>query len=351
MSTVPRREDLNLLEPTTIITGGAGFIGSHLAERLAAAGQKLILVDNLSTGQRSNVEHLLGPRCTLVQAQAAEALTDPALLRGVTRIFHLAAAVGVKLVVDDPAAMIRNNIDETDVVLRAAQRIGATVLITSSSEVYGKCPVLPLQEDMELVYGPTTASRWSYGLSKALDEHLALDLARRTGLRSVVVRLFNTIGPRQVGRYGMVVPRFVTQAVAGKDLTLYGDGQQTRAFCDVRDVTDALARLLDHDEAYGRVFNVGSTRQVTIEQLADRVIRRVADDGGPTVDKAFVSYEAVYGEGFEDPPHRLPDMARLREAIGFAPAFDLDTTLKELVGAELTRVGAAASSPLRKEPA
>ncbi|MEM6856152.1 MAG: NAD-dependent epimerase/dehydratase family protein, partial [Planctomycetota bacterium] len=257
---------------------------------------------------------------------------------------HLAAAVGVKLVVDDPAAMIRNNIDETDVVLRAAAKAGAAVLITSSSEVYGKCPVLPLREDMELVYGPTTASRWSYGLSKALDEHLAIDLARRTGLRSVVVRLFNTIGPRQVGRYGMVVPRFVTQAVAGKDLTLYGDGQQTRAFCDVRDVVGALAGLIEHEDAYGRVFNVGSTTQITIEQLADQVIEQVAAAGGPRVGKTFVSYEAVYGEGFEDPPHRLPDMTRLRDAIGFRPKVDLAQTLRELIAAEQARVSLAESS-------
>ncbi|MEO0515000.1 MAG: NAD-dependent epimerase/dehydratase family protein [Planctomycetota bacterium] len=320
--------------PQTIITGGAGFIGSHLAERLLDAGHRLILVDNLSTGRRSNIEHLLGDRCQLIEATAADALADPALLDGVKRVFHLAAAVGVKLVVDDPAAMIRNNIDETDVVLRAAAKAGAAVLITSSSEVYGKCPVLPLQEDMELVYGPTTASRWSYGLSKALDEHLAIDLARRTGLRSVVVRLFNTIGPRQVGRYGMVVPRFVSQAVAGHDLTLYGDGQQTRAFCDVRDVVTALAGLIDHDDAYGRVFNVGSTTQITIEQLADQVIEQVAHAGGPRVGKSFVSYEAVYGEGFEDPPHRLPDMTRLREAIGFSPKVEFSQTLRELIAAE-----------------
>lgn len=328
----------------TIITGGAGFIGSHLAERLLDAGQELILVDNFSTGRRSNIEHLIGDRCRVVEATAADALSDSTLLDGVKRVFHLAAAVGVKLVVDDPAAMIRNNIDETDVVLRAAAKAGAAVLITSSSEVYGKCPVLPLQEDMELVYGPTTASRWSYGLSKALDEHLAIDLARRTGLRSVVVRLFNTIGPRQVGHYGMVVPRFVTQAVAGKDLTLYGDGQQTRAFCDVRDVVGALARLIDHDDAYGRVFNVGSTTQITIEQLADQVIEQVVEAGGPRVGKMFVSYEAVYGEGFEDPPHRLPDMTRLRDAVGFSPKVELPQTLRELIAAEQTRAKLAGSS-------
>ncbi|MEM1107937.1 MAG: NAD-dependent epimerase/dehydratase family protein [Planctomycetota bacterium] len=338
------QDESDSLENKTIITGGAGFIGSHLAERLLDRGHRLVLVDNLSTGRRSNIEKLLGDRCELVEASAADALRDPATMQGVTRVFHLAAAVGVKLVVDDPAAMIRNNIDETDVVLRAAADAGASVLITSSSEVYGKCPVLPLREDMELVYGPTTASRWSYGLSKALDEHLAIDLARRTGLRSVVVRLFNTVGPRQVGRYGMVVPRFVAQAVAGQDLTLYGDGQQTRAFCDVRDVVRALSELIDQTDAYGRVFNIGSTTQITIEQLADRVIEQVAEAGGPRVGKSFVPYEAVYGEGFEDPPHRLPDMSRLREAIGFEPRIELPQTLRELIAAEQGRIRLGSSS-------
>ena len=181
-------------------------------------------------------------------------------------------------------------------------------------------------------------------ISPSQDGSIVADLARRTGLRSVVVRLFNTIGPRQVGRYGMVVPRFVTQAVAGKDLTLYGDGQQTRAFCDVRDVVGALAELIEHQDAYGRVFNVGSTTQITIEQLADRVIEQVAAAGGPRVGKTFVSYEAVYGEGFEDPPHRLPDMTRLRDAIGFRPKVDLAQTLRELIAAEQTRISLAESS-------
>ncbi len=321
------------MEPVTIITGGAGFIGSHLAERLLAAGQRLLLVDDLSTGREANVRHLLGDRCRLVQSRASDALRDKALMRGVDRVFHLAAAVGVRLVVDDPAAMIRNNIDETDAALRAAADAGASVLITSSSEVYGKCPVLPLREDMELVYGPTTASRWAYGLTKALDEHLALDLARRTGLRAVVVRLFNTIGPRQVGRYGMVVPRFVAHACAGEDLTVYGSGQQTRAFCDVRDVVDALAKLLDQPEAHGRVFNVGSTSTLTIDHLADRVIAGVEAAGGPRVGKRYLPYEAVYGEGFEDPAHRLPDLSRLVETIGFAPRVTLDQTLRELIEA------------------
>ena len=240
--------------------------------------------------------------------------------------------------------MVRNNVDETDAVLRRAMELEAVVLVTSSSEVYGKCPVLPLREEMDLVYGPTTASRWSYGLSKALDEHLALDLARRSGLRAVVARLFNTIGPRQVGRYGMVVPRFIEQAAAGRPLTIYGDGRQTRAFCDVRDVADALARLSTCADAYGRVFNVGSTRQVTIDELANLVSAAAVTAGGSAVAKQHLPYEAVYGEGFEDPPHRLPDVTRLEQAIGFRPRYRLEQTLRQLMADELAHQDARPAS-------
>ena len=322
------------MEATTLITGGAGFIGSHLAERLLQgdARRRLLLVDNLSTGRRQNVAHLLSEhadRCRLVEIDAAVAADDKLLWAGVDQVFHLAASVGVQRVVDDPAAMMRNNVLTTDAVLRAAGRHGAAVLIASSSEVYGRCPVLPLREDAELVYGPTAASRWSYGMAKALDEHLALDLAHRTGLKAVVVRLFNTIGPRQIGHYGMVVPRFVDQAVAGQSLTVYGDGQQSRAFCDVRDVTDALARLIEIPSAVGEVFNVGATTALTIQQLAERVLRAA---GHPDDAWEAVPYEAVYGDGFEDPPHRLPSVEKLDRALGgFRPQWDLDATLTELV--------------------
>jgi UDP-glucose 4-epimerase len=314
------------------ITGGAGFIGSHLAERLLAQGRSVLLIDDLSTGRQENIEPLLGERCRLIEGRTSDVLrNDPSVLSRVQQIYHLAAAVGVKLVVDDPAGMIVNNIDETIDVLRAADAAGASILITSSSEVYGRCPVLPLREDMELVYGPTTASRWSYGLTKALDEHLALDYARRCGLRSVVVRLFNTIGPRQVGRYGMVVPRFVQRACAGQPLEVYGDGQQTRAFCDVRDVVRALTDLLDEPEAHGRVFNVGSEQQITIEALAMLVINRVAEHGLPRVPIKRLAYEAVYGKDFEDPPHRLPDVSRLRDTIGWSPVIPLEQSLDHLI--------------------
>lgn len=310
-----------------IITGGAGFIGSHLAARLKAAGTRLTLIDNLSTGRRSNIENLLDDTCVFIEADACKAVADPKLWEGVDKVYHLAAAVGVQRVIDDPAAMVHNNVEQTAAVLDAARKADAAVLIASSSEVYGKCPVLPLREDMELVYGPTTASRWSYGLTKAIDEHLAIDMHRRFGLRAVIVRLFNTIGPRQVGHYGMVVPRFVERAVAGQTIDVYGDGTQTRAFCDVRDVTRAMTELMAKDDCLGRVFNLGSDQRVTINELADRIIKLAG--GGAS--KRLVSYEKVFGPDFEDPAHRLPDVSRIREAIGFKPTYTLDQTLAELI--------------------
>lgn len=316
--------------PAALVTGGAGFIGSHLVERLLSLGHRVVIVDDLSTGRRENVEPLLaGGRCELIVAKADEALRTPALLRErrITQVYHLAAAVGVKLVVDDPAGMIRTNIGDTLTVLESCADAGAAVLVTSSSEVYGKCPTLPLREDMELVYGPTTASRWAYGMTKALDEHLAIDYARRRGLKAVVVRLFNTIGPRQVGRYGMVVPRFVAKALAGQPLEIYGDGNQTRAFCDARDVVRAMTGLLAEPACFGQVFNVGSRRQVTIDALADMVLALT----GGTAGKRRVSYEAVYGEGFEDPPHRLPDTSKIEAHVGWQPKVKLEETLRELV--------------------
>ncbi len=322
-----------------IITGGAGFIGSHLAAGLKADGVSLVLVDDLSTGSRDNINGLLDDRCLFVHDKADHALADPALMRGVGQVYHLAASVGVQRVIDDPPAMVRNNIDQTEAVLAAARRAGASVLIASSSEVYGKCPVLPLREDMELVYGPTTASRWAYGLTKALDEHLAIDMHRRHGLRVVVTRLFNTIGPRQVGHYGMVVPRFVAKAVDNEVIDVYGDGTQTRAFCDVRDVTRAMAELIANPDCFGRVFNLGSDRRVTINELADRVIKLA----GSTAGKRLIPYEQAFGPDFEDPTHRLPDTARITQAIGFKPEIDLDQTLAELITLRRDHLAAAAA--------
>jgi UDP-glucose 4-epimerase len=324
----------------TIITGGAGFIGSHLAARLKAQGLDLTLIDNLSTGSRDNIADLLDNRCRFIHADASEAVADPDLWDGVGQVYHLAAAVGVQRVIDDPAAMVHNNVEQTSAVLEAARRADASVLIASSSEVYGKCPVLPLREDMELVYGPTTASRWAYGLTKAIDEHLAIDMHRRHGLRVVITRLFNTIGPRQVGHYGMVVPRFVERAVAGQTIDVYGDGTQTRAFSDVRDITRAMTELMANDDCFGQVFNLGSDQRITINQLADRIIKLA----GTAATKKLISYEKAFGPDFEDPAHRLPDTTRISQAIGFQPEISLDQTLTELIQLQRDKTASVGAS-------
>jgi len=292
-----------------------------------ADGRRVIVVDNLATGARHNLDALSDAQCTFIQATASEALADDALLQGVDQVYHLAAAVGVMLVVEDPQAMVRTNIDETAAALDAAARCGASVLIASSSEVYGKCPTLPLREDMDLTYGPTTAARWSYGLTKALDEHLALDAHRRRGTSAVIARLFNTIGPRQIGRYGMVVPRFVQRAVEGAPIDVFGTGEQTRAFCDVRDVVRAMPAMLNEPKCAGQVFNLGSDERVTINALAERVIALA----GSSSDVRHVSYEAAYGPDFEDTPDRAPETARIRDAINWSPRYTLDQTLEELI--------------------
>ena len=324
--------------PPIVITGGAGFIGSHLAERLSARGHRLTLVDDFSTGSADNVAHLLGENVRLVEGRASTALSSGAVDLAGARVFHLAASVGVQLVVDSPAAMMHNNLGETAAVLSACSAHGCRVLVASSSEVYGLCPEVPLHETTPLVFGPTTASRWSYGLAKALDEHLALDLGRAGRLEPVVVRLFNTIGPRQIGRYGMVVPRFVAAAAAEQPLQIFGDGRQTRTFCDVRDVVAALDGLMNADAAVGEVFNVGGGDEITIEQLADRVLAAWAarsgegggGGGGSGGRKAFVSYDDIYGPGFEDPPQRRPSTDKLRALLGWSPQIPLDQTLREL---------------------
>lgn len=311
-----------------MVTGGAGFIGSHLTERLVSLGHEVVVIDDLSTGRRENIAQLLGQGVTLIDGKVGPVLTgDPALLDGVAQVYHLAAAVGVKLVVEDPVSMIRNNVVETSEVLDTVARAGVPILIASTSEVYGKNPNLPLVETHDLLYGPTVAPRWAYGMSKAMDEHLALAMQAKVGLKPVITRLFNTIGPRQVGRYGMVVPRFVAAALAGNDLEIHGDGNQTRAFCDVRDVVRAMTDLLSNPKHYGQVFNLGNDNQISINTLADRVLALSESRAG----KRYVSYEQIYGHTFEDPRDRVPALDKIRQAIGFSPQYTLDQTLTELI--------------------
>ena len=274
---------------TTIITGGAGFIGSHLAElllpSLSADNGRLVLIDDLSTGSKTNVASLLGEHCELIVSRVSTTTeTHRALFERADYVYHLAASVGVELVASDPAAVIRNNIEETSALFDCVQHSDARVLLASTSEVYGKSTDVPLRETSDLHYGPTTGPRWSYALGKAVDEQLALSSRNQTtgAPNAIVTRLFNTIGPRQVGRYGMVVPRFIEAALKGEPLTIHGDGEQTRAFCDVRDVVRALATLMEKPECCGEIFNVGSEEELPINQLARQVIQ-IAESSSATI--------------------------------------------------------------------
>ena len=320
MATTPRRRFL--------VTGGAGFIGSHLCEALLSSGAAVTVVDDLSTGRECNLDAARsahGDALTFVQSTVGDAIgTLP--VGGFDGIFHLAAAVGVRLVVEDPARAAETNIFETSAVLTYACRSRTPTLLASSSEVYGKGIRSPFREDDDLVFGPPTVSRWSYGLSKAIDEQLALAHAQRDGLPVVVARFFNTVGPRQRGRYGMVLPRFVTAALAGAPLEVHGSGRQVRCFCDVRDVVAALPRLLGDAACHGRVFNVGGDRPVTIEDLAGAVLR-VTGSGSAIV---RVPHSQVFGDSFEDLAIRVPDIARIRAAIGFEPGIALDRTIADI---------------------
>lgn len=327
---------------TTLITGGAGFIGTHLARHLVQQGRRVLIVDDLSTGQRANVDALPQDSVTFIQGRAAAVLDDnpPAELREVGSVFHLAAVVGVLRVVDDPSAMIQTNIDETASVYRFARRQRCPVLLASSSEVYGICGGTPLGEDDPVTYGPTSVPRWSYGLTKALDEHIALDSFRRHHVGGVIVRLFNTIGPGQRGRYGMVAPRFVRWALRNQPIQVYGDGEQSRTFCDVRDVVAAMARLMDDPAHHGRVYNLGSDQPVTIDRLADLVIGLT----GSTAGKQNVPYQQAYGQDFQEPRTRIPRLERVRRATGFAPGYTLEQTLGDIVAFERAQLEASAAA-------
>ena len=317
-----------------LITGGAGFIGSHLCEVLLARGHRVVAIDDLSTGRVENVQHLLPlphfqfVRETIRNAQVLDRLTSEADV-----VVHLAAAVGVQLIVDDPVRTIRTNVMGTEAVLEAANRYSCKVLLASTSEVYGKGVRVPFREDDDRLMGATTRSRWSYAESKAIDEFLGLAYHRQFGLPLVVMRFFNTVGPRQTGRYGMVVPRFVRHALAGEPLEVYGDGTQSRCFADVDDVTRAVASLAEHGQAVGQVFNVGATEEITIHDLAKRVIHLT----GSQSEIRLVPYDEAYAPGFEDMMRRVPSIDKLAALTGYRPVHSLDDTLRRVIEHERTR--------------
>jgi UDP-glucose 4-epimerase len=322
-----------IVNEKVLVTGGAGFIGSHLCELLVHRGYHVIAIDNLSTGRLENIEHLRPlpsfqfVRETINNSQVLDRLTSEADI-----VIHLAAAVGVQLIVENPVHTIVTNIIGTEDVLTTANRYGCKVLIASTSEVYGKGVQVPFREDDDRVMGSTTHSRWAYATSKAVDEFLGLAYQRQFGLPVVIMRFFNTVGPRQSGQYGMVVPRFVRQALRKEPITVYGDGEQSRCFADVADVVHAIAELAENPEAVGRVFNIGSTEEVTVRQLAEKVI----DLTGSQSEIVYVPYDQAYAPGFEDMRRRVPSIERIVELIGYSPRHTLGDTLRRVIDYERT---------------
>lgn len=311
-----------------LITGGAGFIGSHLAEELLRAGHDVTALDNLSTGRLENVSHLeSNPNFHLVVGDILnEALVDK-LVERADWVFHLAAAVGVELIVKDPIGVLTTNVKGSEVVIEAAYRYRRKILVASTSEIYGKNSKGPLKEDDDRILGSTTKSRWSYSTSKAVDEILAYTYWKEKKLPAIIVRLFNTVGPRQTGHYGMVIPRFVEQALKGKDITVYGTGEQTRCFGYVGDIVKALAKLMNCPEAVGQVFNLGGQEEVSIRALAERVIKMT----GSSSKIVYIPYDQAYEEGFEDMQRRVPDTTKANRVIGFKTTVGLDGILKMVV--------------------
>ena len=313
-----------------LITGGGGFIGSHLSELLLDRGDSVTVIDDFSTGRRENPGLVRrvparAARYTVIEGDVSAVLPtlDPA---GFDCIYHLAAAVGVRLVVEKPIHTIETNVHETSTVLKFAATRATPVLIASTSEVYGKGVRVPMREDDDVVYGSTGFSRWCYACSKAIDEYLALAYHREQGLPAVIARFFNTVGPRQIGEYGMVLPRFVQAALEGRDLEVHGDGTQSRCFCDVRDVVEVLPRLLGTPACHGRVFNVGRDEPITIRALADLVVRTL----GSRSRVRMVPYAQAFAAGFDDLMVRQPDLTRIRAAVGWSPAIPFEQTIRDL---------------------
>ncbi len=314
-----------------LVTGGAGFIGSHLCELLVHAGHQVIAIDDLSTGRLENIQQLRSEanfqfvRETILNAQVLDRLCSQSDL-----IFHLAAAVGVKLIVENPVHTIQTNIIGSEAVLSTANRYGCKVLLASTSEVYGKGTRVPFSEDDDCLIGPTTHSRWAYATSKAADEFLGLAYHNQFGLPVVIMRFFNTIGPRQTGRYGMVVPRFVRRALRGEPLEVYGDGSQTRCFADVTDVIQAAQRLAEHENAAGQVFNVGTTQEISIRELAELIIQLTESQS----EIRYVPYAEAYAPGFEDMQRRVPSIQKIARWIGYQPQYSLEAALQRVIAYE-----------------
>lgn len=320
----------------TLVTGGAGFIGGHLSERLVADGHEVICLDDLSTGGYQNIVHLTGhPNFHFVNGSILDArLIDELAARSDT-IFHLAAAVGVELIMARSLDGLRTNIHGTETVLDSALRHGIRILVASTSEVYGKTSAGPLSEDQDRLVGSPLTRRWSYAEAKALDETLAFLFWSDLSVPTVIVRFFNVAGPRQTGRYGMVIPRFVEQALRQEPLTVYGDGRQTRCFCHVQDVVEGLVRLIDHPGAYGKVVNLGRPEEVSIRHLADRVVAL----SGSSSTIRHIPYHLAYGDGFEDTVRRVPDISRAHDLIGFRPRLGLDDIIRSVIRDRLPRAG------------
>jgi len=311
-----------------LITGGAGFIGSHLAEALLLHRHDVLVLDDLSTGSFDNIAHLKGRPGFEYFIDSVN--SEPLLAELIDRsdvVFHFAAAVGVKLIVEQPVHTIETNVHGTEVVLKHANKKKKLVVLASTSEVYGKSNDLPFREDSDLVMGPPAKHRWAYACSKAIDEFLAVAYWKERKLPVIIVRFFNTVGPRQTGRYGMVIPNFVRQALAGEPITVFGDGRQSRSFTHVSDVVDALLKLIQEPQAIGEVINIGNPQEVTIRELAERV--RTLTGSGSAI--TFVPYDEAYESGFEDMPRRLPDLTKVTRLIGYAPQKTLDDILVNVI--------------------
>lgn len=311
-----------------LITGGAGFIGSHLAEWLLKNGHKVAVIDNLSTGSLKNIEGFKGNnQFDFVQGDICDVGLMEKLAKQSDVVFHLAAAVGVNLIVEDPVHTIETNIGGTEVVLDAANKFGRKILLASSSEVYGKSEAIPFAEEDDIVLGSTSLPRWSYACSKAIDEFLGLAFYQQYGLEVVICRFFNTIGPRQTGQYGMVVPRFVERALKNEPILIYGTGQQRRCFGYIDDIVEGVIGLAECSDSAGRVYNIGSTEEITIEALADRIIRLAESNS----EKKFISYEEAYGKAIDDMMRRVPDTSRIKKMIGWEHKTGLDEMLRLII--------------------